>query len=264
MPIQATTLRPGFLVSLKTSVSGNVSYEELAKDVRIDNDGAEITVRESERTIRDREEHDRAIKTRSRCRSLVTGVCAKTPGFGLLCPKDREERLQAAIEASRRTATDFNLTSSYSKIEVNVICGEINPSDLDAVRAINSEVRDLITVMTSGLTKSDVDTVRKAAAQARELSLMLDDEGKAKVEETIATARKAATEVRKAAKEGKPVDVQAAIAELATARHAFLDVDQPAAAVAAPEAESRAGLDLDVENGPVSFGAAPAQFGFDL
>ena len=84
--MEVSTLRNGLLVSLKTSVTGNVSY--IKRDIETDHvteDGHLAAKWETERTIVDPGEHEAAIKVRSKARALVTGVCVAS-AFGLLCP----------------------------------------------------------------------------------------------------------------------------------------------------------------------------------
>src|SRR5260221_4374072 len=98
MTLQAQTLRPGLLVSLKTSLDGNVKYRSV--DIVADHVTAEGERRakwETERTIQDPAEYERAVKARSKARAIITGVCAPS-SFGLLCPEFQRDKLTAAVE----------------------------------------------------------------------------------------------------------------------------------------------------------------------
>ena len=126
--MKKSTLRPGLLVSLKTSIHGNVAYRvnEIEED-HLDADGVRRATWQTERTIRDPAEHEEAIKIRTRCRSLVTGVCSPS-SFGLLCPEAWEGRLaDAALEAQELVA-EFNGRASQTRISVYVLVGRIAES----------------------------------------------------------------------------------------------------------------------------------------
>jgi hypothetical protein len=71
MTITTSTLRPGFLVSLKTSLRGNVHYER----TDIADEGA-VQEWNTKRTIEDPEEHDRAKKARAKASAAVRRVCS--------------------------------------------------------------------------------------------------------------------------------------------------------------------------------------------
>ena len=73
-----TTLRPGLLVRLSTSIKGNVRYSVTELEGDHLTDAGERKARwETERTVRDPDEHQRATKARSKARSVIAGVCAR-------------------------------------------------------------------------------------------------------------------------------------------------------------------------------------------
>ena len=244
--METSTLRPGLLVSMKTKVVGNVSYRK--KDIERPHaieTGAQRAKWETVRTIADPAEHERAIKTRSKIRAIVTGVCARSD-FGLLCPQSKEAELEKAFAEARKVASEFNETSNISKVEFFVMTGRVAQDDVNAIKAIRSEVSDLIGEMTEGLKKLDVKAVREAANRARGVATMLSDEAANKVSDAIAKARAAA---RKLVKAGDLAAVEldhAVLQSLAEARTAFLDVDaSKPAEIAAPEIAAERALEFD-------------------
>lgn len=245
MPLQTSTLRPGILVALKTSIKGNVRYfkETIEADhiVEVDGTQARQAKWQTERTIQNAEEHARAVVVRGKVRSLITGACAISE-FGLLCPEDRVERLEAAIAEARKLADDFNASAQITSVRVNIFPARIVPDDVEAVKAINSEVRDLLSAMSDGLSRLDVKVVREAANRARSLGQMLLPQAQERVAEAVEAARAAARKIVKAGEQAaQEIDVQA-IRAIAEARTAFLDLEGTDE-VAAPVEEGRA-LDL--------------------
>ena len=100
------TLRPGYLVSLKTSIRGNVDYSK--RDIEQDaltETGARVAVWETVRTIANPVEYEAAKVARSKARSLVVSVCSQT-SFGYLCPEINSDKLVAAIAEARKVAAD--------------------------------------------------------------------------------------------------------------------------------------------------------------
>src|SRR5574341_2098984 len=114
--MKATTIKPGFLVSLHTATRGGVRYqrvdlEEEKVEVPADEtwvssgDGELVIVQEKKRwettrVVEDAAEHEMAGKVRSKARGFICSVCVNTP-FGLLCPADREQELDAAIDKAQ-------------------------------------------------------------------------------------------------------------------------------------------------------------------
>lgn len=253
MTLPTTTLRPGLLVSLKTSIVGNVSYKTWDTDTRNVGGNAVVSSWQTEKTVRDTAEQEAAVRAKSKARAYVTGVCAGS-SFGLLCPENKIAQLDVAIANARQEADRFNASSKLTKLWVYIVCGTINPSDVEAVRAINSELLDLLEKMTAGTSNADPAVIRDAADRARSVSQMLTAPAQEAVGAAIKVARKVARKITKAKAEGQEaieVDHEA-LAELQAARTAFLDLEvTQIEAQAAPEADRS--LDLEPEGGEPGF-----------
>lgn len=227
MPLQTTTLRPGYLVSLKTSLTGNVSYSR--RDIepeRTTEEGTTHAVWETEKTVTDAAEHERGTKARNAARNRITRVCSASQDFGLLCPAARKDALDSAVTEARAIAADFNATARITALSIGVIVGAIGDSDPEAIKAINSEIRATLDDMESGLKRMDVEAVRTAARQAKEMGQMLSEEAAANVSKAIDAARSMARRIVKAG-EAAAIEIdRATLASIATARTAFLDLDE--------------------------------------
>jgi hypothetical protein len=237
-----STLRPGLLVSLKTSVRGNVSYQ--TRDLETEHVTASGQKRarwETERVIMDPQEHVLATQVRSKVRTIITAVCS-TSTFGLLCPEAAEEELDKAIAEAQQLASDFNARATLTRIGVYVIAGRIAPDDVEAVRAINSEVRELLADMEAGVRNLDAKAIRDAANKARGIGAMLQPEAAARIQMAISAARTAAREIVKAGETGAAEIDKRAIRAITESRTAFLDLDGDGD-VATPETVGRA-IDL--------------------
>lgn len=242
------TLRPGLLVSLSTSLRGNVSYQTTTLEAEHPTEGGEAQARwETERTIADPAEHAEAIQVRSKIRTVIQRQCSRS-AFGLLCPEGNADGLAEAIAHARNLAEDFNARAALTRITVNVLSGRIAADDVEAVKAISNELRDLMEEMQTGLASLDVKSVRDAASKAKDVGAMLTPEARGRLDVAIQAARSSA---RKLAKAGETAAVEvdrAAIAQIDMARTSFLDLDMELAApVPAPAMEGR---DIDLEAQP--------------
>lgn len=247
--MQISTLRPGLLVSLSTTVKGGVEYrtQDIDPDHVVET-GARVAKWETERTVSIPEEHERAIKVRSRARALITGMCSQST-FGLLCPETAYDALQACIEDAQRLADEFNRTAELTRVNVYVILGRVAQDDVQAVRAINSEVRDLMEAMERGLQNLDVKTVRDAANKARNIGAMLSPAAEDRIKVAIDAARSAARKIVKAAETGAAEIDQAVLTKIRQSRTAFLDIADDEIVLATPEAGARA-IDLEIDEAP--------------
>jgi hypothetical protein len=126
-----------------------------------------------------------------------------------------------------------------TRVDIFILAGRVSQDDVEAVRAINSEVRDLLADMADGVRNLDVKVVRDAADQARSVGQMLTPDARARIQVAIETARSLARKIVKAGEQAAQEIDQQSIRRITEARTAFLDLDA-ADDIATPTAESRA------------------------
>jgi len=243
MTLKVQTLRPGLLVALKTSTRGNVSYfkKDLANEKKGD---AEVTEWTTERTIANRKEFERAKKAVKAATLPIRQAC-NWSAFGLLCPESDRPVLDKAIAESQEIVKAFNDKAELTRINVYALVATIAADDVTAVKAISSEVRDLMATMEKGIAKLDVKAIRYAASKAKEIGGMLTPQAQGRVQVAIDLARKAAKQIKKAGEEaGKAID-KAAINKIREQRTSFLDIEEEIAEVAKPKQRARV-VDLNV------------------
>jgi hypothetical protein len=239
MTLTTNTLRPGLLVSLKTSCRGNVKYdrEDLVNEHA-------VSKWETTRTIADPVEYEAAKKAQSKAAQIIRRVCSAS-AFGLLCPERDKDMLEAAIADARYVIDAFNEKAQLTRVEVFVIAGRIAQDDVEAVKAINSEVRELMDEMARGVEKLDVERIRNAANKARDVGKMLTPQAQANVQIAIETARSAAKQIVKAG-EAAAIEVDTlAVRKIADQRTMFLDLSDQAE-ISRPQSQARA-IDLAPE-----------------
>ena len=248
--LQVSTLRPGYLVMLATSVRGNVQlHKEIIEPEHRLRSGAIQTTVQIQRTINDPEEHKKANQARMKARAIISSVCAKS-AFGLLCPQSNFEKLKVAQKEAQRVVDRFNRTSSLSRVEVYTITGRVEQSDVQAVRAIKSEVREMLKEMTDGVKNVNVKKIREAAVKARSIGTMLSPDASEALKSAVDAARGAARKIVKAGEDAvQEVDRQA-INAINAARTSFLDTDEneaPAAETTEAAATETRAVDVDPE-----------------
>lgn len=228
-------IRPGLLVSLKSTVSGGVTYERRDLDAPTAEVGRDVAKWETTRLIEDPAEHERATKARSNAVTEIRKLCSAT-SFGLLCPETAEAELDAAVARAKLIASEHNATAVHTKVEVFVLKGRIAASDAEAARAIGQEVAALIEGMNGAIDRLDPKAIKDAADKAKKMSSMLSPELASKVGDAVTTARAAArTIVRRVEKGGEEAAIVLADIQrgnIARARIAFLDLDTPEAPAA--------------------------------
>lgn len=247
-------LRPGVLVSLKSSVTGGTSYTRTELDADERADGRKVERWETTKVVEDPEEHEAARRARGKARGEISRVCVHT-AFGMLCPEADEEALSAAIARARALVDEFNASARTCRVSLYVLRGHIATTDEEAARAIGDEVAGLVSEMSAGIDRLDVEAIRAAADKARQLGAMLSAEQQETVGEAVKAARAAArTIVARVGKEGEDKAVVLADIKrgaIEKARMAFIDLDDapaaPAEAMPAANVQRAAGLDIEVE-----------------
>jgi len=239
------TIRPGVLVSVKTSHAGNRSYQkkEIERPHRTD-DGVERSRWDTVRIVFDPDEAKEASQVASRARYLITRLCADT-AHGPLCPMDRREELYEAIKEARELVEKFNETSVFSRVEVNVICGEIVADDVMAARALFSETEKFMTQMQEGLEQLDVKKVRAACNKLLDVGQMLSPEASTTAALAVNTARAACRKIVAAGEQAAIEIDQKAIETIGLARNSFLDFNLDDGAVAVEREHAPRGLDFE-------------------
>ena len=252
--IKSTVIRPGWLVSVNTKLTGGVEYRRIPLDASGEpvQPGAEVTRWETVKTVIDPAEYEQATKVRGKARSLITSVCHGS-AFGDLCPEDQVGALDAKAREARLMIAEFNATSKHSEISIFVLKGHVASDDAEAAQAITAEIADLVIQMKDGIEALDTASIRDAANRAREISAMLDDSQKTKIEGAIKQARAAARAITKRiekAGEDKAI-VLAAIqrGQIESARIAFLDMSEQAAPSEALPISGQRFADLDLAEG---------------
>ena len=243
MSLNTRTLRPGFLVVLKTSVRGNVSYRTLDMEDRT-RGGVKVTRWNTERTTVDPVEQEEASKARSKIRTILSAACVKSD-FGFLCPEDDEPQLERAIDEVTQIAQDFNRRAKVTRISAYIMTGRVAADDVKAVRAINNEIRELMEDMAEGVRNLEVKAIRDAANKAKSVGNMLTPTAQARVQLAIDAARTAARQIVKAGEQAAQEIDMRAVRKITEARTAFLDMDE-AAEVKTPVAADVHTIDLDV------------------
>lgn len=244
--LMTSTLRPGLLVGLKTSINGNVRYAtKVLEHAHVTAEGVQQSRWETEKVITDPKEDEASRVARSAARNKIASVCAQS-AFGLLCPQSRERDLKAAVEEANKIVDEFNASARYTRVSIYVITGRVADDDAEAVRAINSEVRTLLERMEAGVRNLDAPEIRKAANAARSIGAMLSPAAVERVSTAIQAAREAAKAISKAGEQAAATVDMEAVKRISESRMAFLDLDE-AAEVSAPVAAGRA-VDLTPED----------------
>jgi hypothetical protein len=195
---------------------------------------------QTERIIHDPNEHKRAVEVRGAARGYVVNACIPS-AFGYLCPLDRFDKLEAAVDRGNREVAAFNRTAEREKIKFYVLTGKIATDDTSAIRAIRSEVSDLIADLERSIASLDVDKIRSVAKRATEVGAMLTDEGAQPLEKAVDSARAQAT---KWSKERRLADEKTAKQLLANEGNLDPDAEALKAAVGKAKALREAGETL--------------------
>ena len=220
------TIKPGFLISIKTTCNGGVQYQRMDIDTKGDGNGREITEWQTTRVIEDKDEHQRSVLVRAKCSNMLRLACISTP-FGYICPESKMDSFMEIYEDAQRRALEFNASASYTRITVNMMRGRIATDDDAAIKSMMSEMETLAQTMTSAIARGDVKAIRDAATMAKQMGGMLDETAQEKVTKAVEAARKAARDiVKRVEKKGEKLEQvigEQNVSPIDQMRVAFLD-----------------------------------------
>jgi hypothetical protein len=242
--LKSSTLRPGLLVSLSTTIKGgNVRYSKRTiEGARVIEGGAISESWETEKLVRNPDELEAGKVARGKARQAIIRHCSWST-FGLLCPKANREELEKGMTEARAIADEFNDTATDSRLYVGILTGEIVDNDAQAIAMMNEEMRDLMSEMEKGVANLDAKAIRDAASRAVGLGQMLTPEAETRMRVAVDAARKAARTITKAGESAAQEVDKVAIRRIQESRLAFLDMEE-GEAIQAPQATARA-IDFD-------------------
>lgn len=248
-------VKPGYLVTLSTAIRGGVQYdrEDLNEERRPD--GAEVEEWKTVKVTADPEEHERAVQTRSRVRALFKSATVWTP-FGSVCPSENLPDLDAAMEEAERIVREFNAGAQHCEVRFASLRGEIAENSAEAVRAIRSEVGELLRDYEQMIRAGDIRSARDIATRATQMNRLLEQEsaGSSQLSRAIQEGRKVARaivrRVEKGGEELAEVLAEANLSPIAEARFVFLS---------GPDTEEEPGV--DPETGIVAGETEPSEAG---
>ncbi|HET6958947.1 MAG TPA: hypothetical protein VFI56_20270 [Vicinamibacterales bacterium] len=211
---------------------------------------------ETTKIVADKKANDAATRVRNQAGALIRAVCSQS-AFGLICPESKESTLNEAIAEARTRVSIFNASDHGKTCQINlyVLKGRIASTDEEAVKAIRSELLELMDEMRDGIGAGNVEAARDAADRARKMGDMLDSETSKKVAAAIAEVRETASAVLKRMGKGEAAaeivrDIRLKAVEEARSRFAHLDMDAPREVAPLPTVATRA-AELDEDEGSV-------------
>lgn len=190
------TIKPGYLVSVKTTLRGGVKYER--EDIRNEHkkDGSKEEEWRTVKTVTNEEEFKAAEKQRAKIAALVSSRCKLTP-FGLICQEEDIEELYMAKELAELMVDEWNTSAKHTIMTLNVLPVCISTDDERVARDIAKQMRDLAKQMKDAVRAGDVEAIREAAKTAATMKEMFGEEEKARVSLAIKAARDAAKIITK-------------------------------------------------------------------
>ena len=141
-------LKAGYLVSLKTSVTGGIEYLRFNREANAsaDTPGAVEETFTTKKLTMNPEEHKAAIQVRSKAVYAIRKVAADTP-FGYMVPLEQRAALEAALVEAKSYVAAFNAEAKHTYVSFRMVKGLIDDGDHDTALAIAQEAIDALTTL---------------------------------------------------------------------------------------------------------------------
>ena len=194
--MEATTFRAGLAVDLTVRISGGVEYKRTEKRAPRKVGTAVIEEWETEKTVANAAEWEKAVALRGDLRHSISRLCARTPlGDLLLIPPDRETDVRAALDAARSKVDAHNASASAHHLVMGCVLLRFVPEDEWTARSIRGEIFAVLTRMDQGIGNADAEAIREAADAAKRVLPMLTSIAAPVLEQAVEEARRAAREI---------------------------------------------------------------------
>ena len=218
---ETALLKPGRMVSLRSTVRGGVEYDRedlptacdcaLADGPRAEvrgpdhatscpmGEGEAVKAWKTVRRIKDPVEWKRAKAVRGRAVAKVWHACVFTE-FGLVLPDDRRAKFEEILTEQRQLVHEHNKTTQHTHVTLRVLRSRLE-RDEETETSLAAEVDEVVEDMEACAAASDVDGARKTALKAQKLTAIFSSDVAARVMEKVKAARDAATAAAKAARD---------------------------------------------------------------
>lgn len=213
--VQKVSLNPSLMIIPGISVIGGIEYDRKEIESQQDTDSkTDIKTWQTTRITHDAAERKAAVDLAGKLKSQIkkdTGSVFTKVGY--VCPVENEDKIDAVEHAVRKSIADFNTTASYSKLEFNLWVFNIASTDTRAMAAMAQNINDTLKALEKAMASGNIHEVRQVVGNLVGLDAILPlGQGQA-IKDLIASVRKQAREVVKAAvKAGKTIDeVQVAL-----------------------------------------------------
>lgn len=218
-------VRPGLLVSMRTSIKGGVSYRREDLVDEIEGEGTR-TEWKTEKKVENADEYTRARRLRARVVTLIGGACVKT-AFTYICPLENEALLDERIAEAQAACDAFNEEAVHSQVTFDLMRGRYMEDTKETVQAVRREIHELLEELNSALKAGEVQSIRDVAARATQMGRLLEEgtEARSALERAVKESRRVAGQLVKRIKEGADAVAEvlagANVSLIATARHTF-------------------------------------------
>jgi hypothetical protein len=194
-------IQPCILVTEKLNVGRGVSYNRRDKDTISQADGSEISIWETERHYKNKEEAKQADQVYANARYKIRAKCLYTE-VGYICPASQESELRGAIDEAREMVEDFNKRARHCHIEFRVVCTRIEPENSDGVAVLKEALDRSTQQIKESLAEFDFKKARNLLAATKPAIDILKDPTARKALNTVREeARVLATEIANVVKE---------------------------------------------------------------
>jgi len=198
------------ILIVKAGIRGGVEYTRV--EPRVEVQGVlEKSEWEVKKTVFDVDERKQAINLVERLKRSMRNLGLVTD-LGIVMPFAKMPEWQALHKANRALATEWNSAARYTTVQYYCIAHVI-ASDAEAGRYVRDVVKQSLAAIREAIVAGDVERTKMAFKELRGLDLVVREENREQVQQSLELARKCVRDMRKALKKLKESDPDATLGE---------------------------------------------------
>ncbi len=188
-------LKPCYLLGVRCSVHGGLSYKRSDEDVTTEGEQEEATWT-TERVIANKTEYRKAQALRNQIKRSMANL--GVPGdLGIICASESLAEIEQAYRKWAVKVDKFNLSAEFSRMKFRVARFKIEGENELALKDMLDDLRDTMDALQKAVASADYKGIRSVVTQLRGYDMMLPEAEADYLKRAVVNARAQARDIRK-------------------------------------------------------------------
>jgi len=195
MPTTYKKMKPCYLLNVRCSVHGGLTYRRSDEDVVTEDEREEATWT-TDRVIQNRAEYNKAQALRNRIKRAIANL--GVPGdLGIFCTRDSRREIDKAVRKWTVKIDKFNQEAQHSVIRFRVARWKVEGENEEVLQDMLVDLRGLVDELKVAVKNADYKSIRSVVTRLRGYDMVLPEDAADFLQRAVANAKAQAIDVRK-------------------------------------------------------------------